>query len=411
MWVFFRIAVGVVHAVHDRIGAGIEKGGTLADESEEIKEFFPEWGHPEHFVGCIAVQEKGLAEQGEEPVGQEKPENRHIVQYTMLWMKRIGRARGKGDFFPDLFIALASGVFLGSKIYQMDISKLKGRPAFPFETIGVAIAFSPRLEALLGEAARLARAFNAQLLLIHIGERTRNKEAKLDELFGRLNIDEKKTRVIWHEGNPVDTILELCKLNIVDLLVIGAMRKENMLRYYLGSVARKISRRAKCSVLMLTEPVKDGSSFRKLVVSGAEHPKTMHTVNTAAYFAGKTGGETIVIATELLETGLAMSVTGESTALEANQLKKEIAEQEISKIHDIITRCSLIGNIQVVEKAIKGKPGYAIRQYAEYKKADLLVINSPDTKYGIIDRIFTHDMEYILEDMPCSVLIVHSRVN
>jgi nucleotide-binding universal stress UspA family protein len=51
-----------------------------------------------------------------------------------------------------------------------------------------------------------------------------------------------------------------------------------------------------------------------------------------------------------------------------------------------------------------------VRQYAEQKKADLLVINSPDVRYGIIDRIFTHDMEYILENLPCNVLIVHSRV-
>src|ERR1044071_6092114 len=98
----------------------------------------------------------------------------------------------------------------------MDYSKLKRRPSYPFETIGVAIAFSPRMEAILAEAKILADAFNAQLLLMHIGDRTREKESSLDEMMRKLRINEKKTRVIWHEGDPGTTLLELCKLNIVD---------------------------------------------------------------------------------------------------------------------------------------------------------------------------------------------------
>ena len=39
------------------------------------------------------------------------------------------------------------------------------------------------------------------------------------------------------------------------------------------------------------------------------------------------------------------------------------------------------------------------------------MLNSPDGRYGLIDRIFTHGMEYILEDLPCNMLIVHSRVS
>lgn len=293
----------------------------------------------------------------------------------------------------------------------MDYQKLKRRPSYPFETIGVAVAFSPRLEGVVGEAWKLAQAFDAQLLLMHIGERTRAKEARLDDLFTKLGIPDKKARVIWHEGDPVNTLLELCKLNIVDLLVLGALRKENMLRYYLGSVARSISRKAKCSVLLLTEPKPEGSSFRKLVVNSVENPKTIHTVNTSIYFAEKVGSSDIIVVTEVHQPGLTMSITGDRTAGEATKIKKDLTEEEATRMHDIVTRCRQQGNIQITEKIIRGKPGFAIRQYAETKKADLLVINSPDVKYGIIDRIFTHDMEYILEDLPCNILIVHSRTS
>lgn len=59
---------------------------------------------------------------------------------------------------------------------------------------------------------------------------------------------------------------------------------------------------------------------------------------------------------------------------------------------------------------IDGKPGYVITQYAREQKADLLVLNSPDTKLNLIDRVFPHDIEYALADLPCDLLIVHSRV-
>src|SRR5437868_1595996 len=115
---------------------------------------------------------------------------------------------------------------------EFDLAKLKKRPAYPFETIAVAIGFSPRLEAVLSESKRLADALHASLLLIHIGAKTDTKEDRLDKMMSKLNIDPNHARVIWMEGNAVESILRLCKLNIVDLLIIGALEKETILKYY-----------------------------------------------------------------------------------------------------------------------------------------------------------------------------------
>jgi nucleotide-binding universal stress UspA family protein len=293
----------------------------------------------------------------------------------------------------------------------MDYSKLKRRASYPFETIAVAVAFSPRLEAIVTEGALLAKACNAKLLLIHIGERTRNKESKLDDLVTRLQLKEDQYRILWNDGDPVDSLLHLCKLNVVDLIILGAMKKESLLQYYLGSVARKISRKAKCSVLLLTDPSKDGTGFKKMVVNGVENPKTVHTINTAVYFGKCVQTTDVFVVTEIHQPGLAMTMADEATAGEMTRIKKENKAEELERVHAIVTRCQRQGDMEICEKTISGKPGYAIRHYAEQKKANLLVVNSPDQKLGIIDRIFTHDIEYILEDLPCNVLIVHSRVN
>jgi nucleotide-binding universal stress UspA family protein len=291
---------------------------------------------------------------------------------------------------------------------EYDLSKLKGRPSFPFETIAVAISFSPRLEALLSEAKRIAETLHSSLLLIHVGERTKEKEVRLDKLITKLGISEKNCRINWMDGEPVETILRLCKLNVVDLLILGALSKENLLKFYLGSVARKISRRAKCSVLLLTNPSESSSKVKRFVVSGEENPKSLHTINTAIYLAKNFSVKEISIVKEVHVPGLTMAMAEDSTAPEASRMRRDLAEADEQMLHSVIEQCDC-QDIKMSEKVIKGKPGYAISKYARDKKADLLILNSPDTHLGLFDRIFTHDMEYILADLPCNLLIVHSR--
>ncbi|HXC06054.1 MAG TPA: universal stress protein [Bacteroidia bacterium] len=289
------------------------------------------------------------------------------------------------------------------------LTRLKGRPAFPFETIAVAISFSPRLEALLTEAKRIADTLHGSLLLIHVGEKTVEKETRLEKLMQKLNMDERKFRIQWMDGNPVDTILKLCKLNVVDLLIIGALRKENLLKYYVGSVARKISRKAKCSVLLLTNLEPDIRKAKRFVVNVEESQKSPHTINTALYLAKNFNVGEITMVKETHIPGLAMTMAEDSTAPEASKMKRELAGEEEEGLSSILDKCNT-DDIKINEKFLKGKPGFAIRNYAQQKKADLLIVNSPDKQMRLLDRIFTHDLEYILEDLPCNVLIVHSRV-
>lgn len=292
----------------------------------------------------------------------------------------------------------------------MDISKLKGRPSYPFETIAVAISFSSRCQNILVEAKRLSDALGSALVLMHIGEKTKEKEQELDNMLAAVGIDENKCRIIWMDGEPVETILKLCKLNIVDLLILGALEKENILKFYIGSIARNISRRAKCSVLLLTNPGAQPQKLKKIVVNGVENPKTIHTINTALYLAKGLNVKELTIVNEVHVPGLAMAIADDSTAPEAKEIKKNLTIEVEEVLQTVIDKCDA-GDIEVKEKIIKGKQGYAISKFAKDRKADLLVINSPDTNLTLFDRIFTHDIEFILADLPCNVLIVHSRVS
>lgn len=291
----------------------------------------------------------------------------------------------------------------------MDYSKLKKRPSFPFETIAVAVGFSPRLESVLSEAARIKKALGSSLILIHIGAKTKKKEQTLEKAMLKADISESDCQIIFMDGSPLETMLKICKLNIVDLLILGALQRENILNFYLGSFARKISRRAKCSVLLLTNPSVEPDRVKKIIVNGVDNAKTIHTVNTSIYLARHISVKEISVVTELDMPTLSMTMADSSSAPEALKAKKEFKQDEEQKLHSISEKC-YSPDVAINEKTVKGKPGYAIAKYAKDKKADLLVINSPDTQLNLLDRIFTHDIEYILADLPCDLLIVHSRV-
>ncbi|HRG59000.1 MAG TPA: universal stress protein [Bacteroidia bacterium] len=292
---------------------------------------------------------------------------------------------------------------------EPDYSKLKKRPAFPFETVAVAIAFSPRLEAILMETKRMVNMFGGQLVIIHVGKKDPHHEEVLDKLLNKIGFTKIKYRIIWMEGEPIDTILKLCKLYIVDLLILGALEKENLYKYYVGSIARTISRRAKCSVLLLTNPSINPKKMRKIVVNGIDNPKTIHTLKTTHYLAKHEKVSEFTVVQEVSTPMLSMTIAESGTEPEVSKIKKEMQEEDYSKLNALINSIEN-DHVNIELKIVQGKPGYAISNFARQNHYDLIVFNSPDTHLGIFDRIFTHDIEYVLADMPCNLLIVHSRV-
>ena len=240
-----------------------------------------------------------------------------------------------------------------------------------------------------------------------LAKKTKSNEQKLQLLITKYGF--KNHTIIWEDGDPVDTILKICKENIVDLLVAGGLEKENIFQYYLGSISREICRKAKCSVLMFREPSIKKTQFKKIVVSTIDHPKTSHTIGAAVYFANHQKAEELFLLKEVELPGFAMSVADKSTVPEADKIKHDLLEEENKKIDEILHTIDK-GDLKIHRRNLVGKPGYTISQYSKKLNADLLVINSPDTHLTILHRIITHDIEYVLSNLPRNVLIIHARV-
>jgi nucleotide-binding universal stress UspA family protein len=286
--------------------------------------------------------------------------------------------------------------------------KTNDQSPFPFKRIAAAIAFSPRLEGIIAEVKRLKTAFESELILIHIGEKNDEKLAILESLFDKFGVNREKVSLFWESGDPVKRILSISKANKVDLLVTGALEKESLYSYYMGSIARKLSRESQCSLLMLTEPSVKTTNFKKIVVRAApDSPKTENSIRTAIYFGKQVQSEQLFIVRESSLYSFAKMVTDDRSAQESKDFQKDFLSDEVKEVEKLIEGKDT-GSMQVESRIVSGKPGFGVSQFAKSQKADLLVVNSPDKKLGIIDRVFPHNLEHVLAKLPCSLLIVHA---
>ena len=252
----------------------------------------------------------------------------------------------------------------------------------PFNNIAIGVAFSPNLKANIYEVARLSLFFDAKLVLIHVGERSADKVEKLKAILAPF-----------------------IKEN--DLLVLGALQRENFLKYYVGSIARKITRKAQCSVLLLIKPSINRIQCEHIVVTGLEDPRTKQTITTALYAANKLGANRITIVEEINQKQLSIKVDDDKSLRRATIAKERLRMRENSRVKRILETIpsDYKDNINIKTQPIFGKRGYSIGHYAQVARADLLVMNAQN-KMSFLDRLFPHDIEHILTELPTDVLIV-----
>lgn len=273
-----------------------------------------------------------------------------------------------------------------------------------YQKVALAIAFSPRMEALIAEARRLIGIFHGELILIHVGIKTPELETKLDGILSRHCADLGRVKVLWKEGKPAKTILKTCAEENADLLVLGALKKEGFLTYYLGSVARKVIRKSPCSVLTLIEPKLETTRFSKVVINGTQLEVTPMVIAKGLKFCQKENATQVHIINEIKLYGLQMATAGEGSEDEVANTRRKLVQDEIKYVQDILDNLDQTG-LKINIKVTAGKWAVELVRYCESIQADLLIMGD-EKGYSFIDRLFPHDLEEILSELPCNLLIV-----
>ncbi|WP_338223576.1 universal stress protein [Algoriphagus confluentis] len=275
-----------------------------------------------------------------------------------------------------------------------------------YQKIGLALAFSPRMEALIAEAKRLVELFDGELLLIHVGVKTPELEFRLNEIFERHCSSLQKVKILWKEGKPARQILDTCAEEKVDLLILGALKKEGLLTYYLGSVARKIIRKANCSLLTLIEPRLETTAFSQVVINGTQLEITPKVIQRGIDFSKKVKVKNVHILNEIKMYGLVMGTASEDSEDEVSVTRRKLVQDEIDYVEENLKGLEL-GDLKINIKVTGGRWATELARYCEKIEADLLIVGD-DRKLNFFDRLFPHDLEDLLGNLPCNLLMIKS---
>ncbi len=276
-----------------------------------------------------------------------------------------------------------------------------------YKKIGLALAFSPRCKAMLSEAYRLKKLFDADLYCIHIGPKGRAEEEFLDDVLDKTGINQDELIIFWEEGNPFRKISAICKRENIDLLIAGALQKENLFNFYIGSIARKIIRKASCSVLMLINPSEDPKSFKKIVMNGSDGAQDLKTIQKGIKVAHLDNAQQAYVFKDIHGYGLSLMMSTEESEAEFTERRRVLIQQEIEETNDLLTSIDTF-DVNINIKIAGGKEGYELKKFVQKIHADLLVVRAPERKLGLFDRIFPHYLEVIMSDLPSNLLIDHN---
>lgn len=274
-----------------------------------------------------------------------------------------------------------------------------------FKKIGLAVTFSPNSQALLFEAKRFSELFKAELILIHIGDYSDDLKSELTKMIRETGIEEGAYKLLWQDGDVEDSILEFCLTEKIDLLIAGALIKENFLKYYIGSIARTLMREAPCSVLLLTQPSVERAPFKKICVSVDFTSLSELAARKAYEVSSILNCKELFFIREFQLPALATTVYDSGSKEEAQKMRHVWHEEEKNKM-DMFVRELNLTDADVKTVCLYGKQGWEASNWVCENKGDLFVIPSPARKPKLLDRIFQHDWEFVFRQLPCSLLIV-----
>lgn len=280
----------------------------------------------------------------------------------------------------------------------------------PFKKLLFGFAFSPSLRANVFEVTRLASFLNASLVFVHVGNKTAEKEEEFNSVLKECPIVPTDIKLLWREGRPINTLISVCVKMNIDLLLLGALKREKMLKFYLGSIARGLTRKASCSVLLMINPSIERIPCKHIVVNGFDSPQTKDTIEAAFEMGQALQSKKITLVEEVSESRVAVSVDDDRSLRKATLRKEKINREEKMRVVDIVKKipAQKLEGLNWITQSVFGKRGYSIGHYARLARADLLVMNSQE-KGSFLSRFFPRDLEHILAELPTDVLIIQSH--
>ncbi len=171
----------------------------------------------------------------------------------------------------------------------------------------------------------------------------------------------------------------------------------------IGSVARRLVRRAPCPVMLLPVGPDSTGPLKTIVASVEDDAASGHMLDLAARLARALNAKSFHVVRE--------PDAGERVAMRYATLAEREAvnrrrREELSDFTAVRNLSGLRIHINYLGDAMDGVGGV---EYARRVGADLLAFPAPSRPLTFWDRLFSHPTERVLDRLPCRLLVYRDR--
>jgi nucleotide-binding universal stress UspA family protein len=209
--------------------------------------------------------------------------------------------------------------------------------------------------------------------------------------------------IVIRSGDPSEVLSSEASSQGADLVVAGALEREALLTSLVGSVARRLVRRAPCPVMLL--PVGPGTDepIKTIVASIEADDISGNMLDAAARIGRALGARSFHI---VREPEPAERVALRYATLAERDAANRRSREELSDLAASRDLSGLRVHVNYLGDAVEGIGGV---EYARRVGADLLVFPAPSRPLTFWDRFFSHPTERVLDRLPCRLLVYRDK--
>jgi nucleotide-binding universal stress UspA family protein len=300
-----------------------------------------------------------------------------VLKYTELGKKKEGKALTDNSYFQNVLVPVDGSRFsLQAEEVALDIAKRFNSRVTVLYVVPHAILHPPT-----GQYREVPSSIRKEMEGMFV-QKGRQALSQAKVLFGgeKVLVD----TILEEFADPPETILDVAKERKTNLVVMGNRGTSEIEDFTLGGVAEKVSKYAKCPVLL----VKKGTAVSKILVAidGSKHAQRAleHTVQLASKYRA---------AVTLLN--VAQTFLPQINVEKAKSMGERILADAAEKVE----------GLKVDKKVEVGHPAKTIIDFAKKGNYDLIAVGcrglNPAKRFfmgSVSDKVSRHAQ--------CSVLIV-----
>jgi nucleotide-binding universal stress UspA family protein len=279
-------------------------------------------------------------------------------------------------------------------------------------------------EPVWGEARRLGRLFDAEIVILHVvtpppnvfplegyvppdlyeeflRSAQRDAERGLDRLLGSVAGSGLKVRLRLEEGPPASRILDIASQEAADILVVGTHGRTGFRRAMLGSIADRMIRQARCPVLT-ARPQPEGApraQIRRICYATDFSPTAHAAWSWVVAIASAADAEV-----DLVHVTFEPVADRHLPAEAIERMAQFLREQGHIEVERFLAQSTLPRD-RIHVHLSPGVPGEQIVHRALERAADLIIMGTHGWS-GVVRWMLGSVAHYVIQTAPCPVLTI-----